>query len=216
LEWLVKKETLQDEIWLTIGQAAERLGVHPTTLRRWADEGDIPIMITPGGHRRFSVTDIDRFKDERHRLRVVAGLEKIWAEHALTRARAEVVSNREKELLLPFDEQEREHKRLLGRRMMGLLLQYVSIGEGGEGILEEARAIGREHAENALNLGLPVSDALRVSMFFRDAVLEAALDLPEKAHVHTGANLELVRRINTLLNVVQLAITERYDLEIDR
>lgn len=212
----MRKETLQDEIWLTIGQAAERLGVHSTTLRRWADEGDIPIMITPGGHRRFSVTDIDRFKDERHRLRVVAGLEKIWAEHALTRARAEVVSHREEELLLPFDEQEREHKRLLGRRMMGLLLQYVSIREGGEGILEEARAIGREHAENALNLGLPVSDALRVSMFFRDAVLEAALDLPEKAHVHTSANLELVRRINTLLNVVQLAITERYDLEMDR
>jgi hypothetical protein len=97
---------------------------------------------------------------------------------------------------------------------MGLLLQYVSIAEGGEGILEEAREIGCEHAENALGLGLPSSDALRVSMFFRDAVLEAALDLPEKAHVHTGANLKLVRRINTLLNVVQLAITERYDMEM--
>ncbi len=210
----MKKESLQEEIWLTIGRAAERLGVHATTLRRWADEGDIPIMITPGGHRRFSVSDIDRFKEERHRLRVVADLEKIWAEHALTKARAEVVSNKEEDLLLPFDEQEREHKRLLGRRMMGLLLQYVSIGEGGEGILEEAREIGCEHAENALGLGLPSSDALRVAMFFRDAVLEAALDLPEKAHVHTGANLELVRRINTLLNVVQLAITERYDMEM--
>lgn len=211
----MKKDTLQDEVWLAIGQAAERLGVHPTTLRRWADDGDIPIMITPGGHRRFSVTDIDRFKEERHRLRVVSGLEKIWVDHALTRARAEVVNHREEELLSPFDEQEREHKRLLGRRMMSLLLQYVSIGEGGEGILEEARAIGKEHAENALNLDLPVSDALRVAMFFRDAVLEAALDLPEKAHVHTGANLDLVRRINTLLNVVQLAITEQYDLEMD-
>ena len=208
------KGTLQENIWLTIGQAADKLGVHPTTLRRWADDGDIPIMITPGGHRRFSVTDIDRFKEQRHRLRVVAGLEQLWAEHALTRARAEVVIHEEEELLSPFDEQEREHKRLLGRRMMGLLLQYVSLAEGGEGILEEAREIGREHAENALGLGLPTSDALRVSMFFRDAVLEAALDLPEKAHVHTGANLKLVRRINTLLSVVQLAITERYDMEM--
>ena len=208
------KKTLQDNIWLTIGQAAERLGVHPTTLRRWADDGDIPIMITPGGHRRFSVTDIDRFKEQRHRLRVVAGLEQLWAEHALTRARAEVVTHQEEELLTPFNEQEREHKRLLGRRLMGLLLQYVSISVGGEEILEEAREIGREHAEDALELGLPVSDSLRVSMFFRDAMLEAALELPEKANVHTGANLELVRRINTLLNVVQLAITERYDVEM--
>ena len=212
----MKEDNLQDTIWLSIGEAAERLGIHPSTLRRWADDGDIPFMITPGGHRRFSAEEIDRFKDERHRLRVVAGMEKIWAEHALTRARAEVVNQKEGELLLPFDEQEREHKRRLGRRMMGLLLQYVSVGEGGDGILEEARSIGREHAENALNLGLPVSDALRVSMFFRDAVLEAALDLPEKAHVHTGANIDLVRRINTLLNVVQLAITERYDQEMGR
>lgn len=208
------KGTLQNSIWLAIGQAAEMLGVHPTTLRRWADDGDIPIMITPGGHRRFSVTDIDRFKEQRHRLRVVAGLEQLWAEHALTRARAEVVTHQEEEFLSPFDEQEREHKRLLGRRMMGLLLQYVSIAEGGEGILEEAREIGCEYAENALGLGLPSSDALRVSMFFRDAVLEAALDLPEKAHVHAGANLELVRRINILLNAVQLAITGRYDMEL--
>jgi hypothetical protein len=172
-------------------------------------------MITPGGHRRFSEGDIRRFKEERHRHRVVAGLEKIWADHALTKARAEVVSHKEEEFLSPFDEQERAHKRRLGRRMMGLLLQYVSIGEGGEGILEEAKAIGIEHAENALNLDLPVTDALRVAMFFRDAVLEAALDLPDKAHVHSGANLELVRRVNTLLNAVQLAITERYDMEMD-
>lgn len=61
-----------------------------------------------------------------------------------------------------------------------------------------------------------MSDALRVSMFFRDAVLEAALDLPQKAHVYAGANLQLVRRINTLLNVVQLAISERYDAEMAR
>jgi excisionase family DNA binding protein len=204
----------QDSVWLTIGQAAERLGVHPTTLRRWADDGELPIMVTPGGHRRFAVDEVDRFKEERHRLQVVSGLEKIWAERALTRARAEVVTNQQEELLSPFDEEERAHKRKLGRRMMGLLLQYVSTGEGHEGILQEARDIGREHAENALGLGLPVSDALRVSMFFRDAVLEAALELPEKAHVFTGANIQLVRRINTLLNVVQLSITERYDAEM--
>lgn len=205
-----------ENAWLTIGQAAERLGVHPTTLRRWADNGDIPTMITPGGHRRFGVDDVDRFQEERGRRQVVSGLEQLWAERALTRARSEVVTISEKELLSPFDEEERAHKRKLGRRMMGLLLQYVSSGEGQDAILEEARQIGREHAENALGLGLPVSDALRVSMFFRDAVLEAALDLPQKAHVYAGANLQLVRRINTLLNVVQLAISERYDAEMAR
>ena len=46
--------TPETERWLTLSQAAQELGVHLTTLRRWADNGDIPVMLTPGGHRRFA------------------------------------------------------------------------------------------------------------------------------------------------------------------
>jgi excisionase family DNA binding protein len=39
---------------ITTGQAAERLGVSPQTIRRWADDGSLPSVRTPGGQRRFS------------------------------------------------------------------------------------------------------------------------------------------------------------------
>lgn len=201
----------EKETWLTIKDAAQRLGVHPTTLRRWADEGQIPVMFTPGGHRRFSASEVEHITEERSRLRVVYGLEEIWAEEALSRARAEVITHREKGWLSSFDEDERERKRILGRRMMGLLLQYVSLSKGGEEIIQEARSIGREHAENALKLGMPSSDALRAAMFFRDAVIEAAIDLPETANIRAEANTRLLRRINELLNAFQLSIAETYD-----
>ena len=204
---------VQEETWLTVKAASEKLGVHPTTLRRWANAGNIPVMLTPGGHRRFLESDLLQFTDERRRLKVVAGLERLWAENALTRAREEIVSHQGKDWFLAFDEQDRAHKRQLGRRMMGLLLQYVSLTEGGEAILEEARAIGSEHAEHALNMGIPSTEALRVAMIFRDVVVEAALDLPETANVRPETNVLLLRRINTLLNVVQLAITQRYDMQ---
>ena len=61
--------------WLSLKQAADRLGIHPTTLRRWADSGEIPVMLTPGGHRRFAISDIERFSEEHRRMRMVAGLE---------------------------------------------------------------------------------------------------------------------------------------------
>lgn len=124
---------VQEETWLTVKAASEKLGVHPTTLRRWANAGNIPVMLTPGGHRRFLESDLLQFTDERRRLKVVAGLERLWAENALTRARAEIVSHQGKDWFLAFDEQDRAHKRQLGRRMMGLLLQYVSLTEGGGG-----------------------------------------------------------------------------------
>src|SRR5438874_1692631 len=44
--------------WLSLDEAAKRLSVHPTTLRDWADRGRIRTFRTPGGHRRFSESDV--------------------------------------------------------------------------------------------------------------------------------------------------------------
>jgi excisionase family DNA binding protein len=46
--------------WLPLGEAARFLGVDATTLRGWADAGDVRFFRTPGGHRRFDREDLDR------------------------------------------------------------------------------------------------------------------------------------------------------------
>ena len=46
--------------WVSLGPASRFLGVDPDTLRRWADGGRIRAFATPGGHRRFSRTDLQR------------------------------------------------------------------------------------------------------------------------------------------------------------
>jgi len=43
---------------LRLAEAASILGVRPETLRRWADEGKVPFVRTPGGERRFRREDI--------------------------------------------------------------------------------------------------------------------------------------------------------------
>ena len=45
---------------LTIGQAAELLGVHPLTIRNWSEKGTIRCLRTPGGHRRYRLQDLQR------------------------------------------------------------------------------------------------------------------------------------------------------------
>lgn len=46
--------------YLSVGDAAEYLGVSRTTLRAWADRGIVPCAVTFGGHRRFRIHDLDR------------------------------------------------------------------------------------------------------------------------------------------------------------
>ena len=45
---------------LRLKAAAEVLGVHPVTLRRWADEGRVPV-VRPGRERRFRTEELERF-----------------------------------------------------------------------------------------------------------------------------------------------------------
>jgi excisionase family DNA binding protein len=47
--------------WLTLGQAAQFLGVAQSTIRKWSDSGRLTAFYTPGGHRRFRRSDLDVF-----------------------------------------------------------------------------------------------------------------------------------------------------------
>ncbi|HZD10095.1 MAG TPA: helix-turn-helix domain-containing protein [Candidatus Binatia bacterium] len=196
--------------WLPLGRAAERLNVHPTTLRRWADDGEIPVMLTPGGHRRFSSTDLAQFAQQRKGLRRVSDLERVWADEALSQTRRELVVHQDDNWLAGFDDDSRLRHRNLGQQLMGLTLRYLS-EEDGEGLLGQAQEIGRQYAALSMESAMPLAEALRAAMFFRDTLVETALNLPDDIHVRPEASLRLLRRINRLLNTVHLAIAEVYD-----
>ena len=209
-------ELSNEETWFTLSEAAELLNIHPTTLRRWADSGDIPALVTPGGHRRFAATDLARFARERSALRNVNSLTGLWATKAVAYTRQELMTERKESWLTYFDEEARNHNRMLGQQLMGLTLQYLSSEsseEAGASILEEARRIGRLYAEHARSLGLPLRATLEASIFFRDSLIETALQLPESANIRPEANMRLLRRVNDLLNTVHLAVADVYDQE---
>jgi excisionase family DNA binding protein len=49
---------------VTLGEAAEALGVSSSTVRRWADTGRIQVVRTSGGHRRFPASELRRLNAE--------------------------------------------------------------------------------------------------------------------------------------------------------
>ena len=49
---------------VTLGEAADALGVSTSTVRRWADTGRIQVVRTSGGHRRFPASELRRLAAE--------------------------------------------------------------------------------------------------------------------------------------------------------
>ncbi|NMG20352.1 IS607 family transposase [Brasilonema bromeliae] len=50
-------------MYLTPAEAQKRYGYHPKTLTRWADEGKIQYIKSPGGHRRYLIESIEKLVD---------------------------------------------------------------------------------------------------------------------------------------------------------
>src|SRR3954469_13945921 len=49
---------------LTVSAAARLLGVSSSSLRAWAAAGRVPHVRTPGGHRRFELDELVRWRSE--------------------------------------------------------------------------------------------------------------------------------------------------------
>jgi len=58
-----------DKVYLTPTEAARLLLVSPITVRAWAQKGLLPSETTPGGHRRFRLEEVERFKRSREESR---------------------------------------------------------------------------------------------------------------------------------------------------
>ncbi|MCA9928049.1 MAG: helix-turn-helix domain-containing protein [Anaerolineales bacterium] len=199
------------EQWVSLAKAAKMLGIHSTTLRRWADNGQIPFMLTPGGHRRFALADLQNFADTHRQSYMPTSIEQQWAERALVQTRQEISANQSKAWMAHYDDDTREQHRILGRRLMGLTLQYISDVNGNGTLLAEASTLGEEYGRLCITNNLPLTDALQATIFFRDMLVETAFHLPNTASIKPEANLRLMRRINELLNAVHLAIAAAYE-----
>jgi MerR family transcriptional regulator, light-induced transcriptional regulator len=52
---------LQESLLLTSSEAAEMLDTHPSSIKRWSSQGELPCVTTKGGHRRFTLDALRDF-----------------------------------------------------------------------------------------------------------------------------------------------------------
>lgn len=61
---MTTRHTQQSEEALAIGEAARRLGVTVETMRRWDKGGVVRSFRTPGGQRRFPLSEVERLLND--------------------------------------------------------------------------------------------------------------------------------------------------------
>jgi excisionase family DNA binding protein len=197
--------------WLSLQQASKMLGVHPSTLRQWADAGKIPTVRTPGGHRRFAESDVRALLEPEH---VQSAGVQLLMQSALGRAKLEVDAGKLEQQLWyqRFDETDKAEHREFGRRLLSMLTQYLGQPSDRPIILEEARSLGRSYAERSLVGKLSLVEATRAFLFFQDFLTDGVLRTSEA--VSQVGNIELVsvyQQINAFIADVLLTILEVYE-----
>ncbi len=198
--------------WLSLSEAAEMLGIHPATVRLWADRNEIPMRRTSGGHRRFRRADIEaRLRQEfEHKPRPAAQL---LVQSVLGRVRFAFTDGTLNTFswYAHFNEEAREGFRSLGRRVLELLLRALADGTSEEELRSEAVQLGKAYGAITRESHVPVADAVRAFLYFRSLVDESVLQLAEVRGTRDHQDIpwaESLYQIQTLTNEILPALIE--------
>lgn len=202
--------------WLSLGEAAEMLGVHPTTVRHWADSGDLPSQRTPGGHRRFRRRDLMQFATMQHPpppAEVSPNEAQLMLQSALGRARLEVGDGQLESLVWygQFNEETRQAHRVLGRRLLEVLTAYLANPGNQDDLRTEVRALGAEYAHLSVEHHINLTDSVRAFLFFRDLLTESVIQLAGVLSLQSPRDWsDRLRQVNVITDELLLSLIEEY------
>lgn len=198
--------------WLTLGQASKMLGVDPDTLRRWADNGKIEVLKTPGGHRRFLRTSIEAMlprpqRPKRQSLTAMGEAPDRIAAEFLRRVRSDMV---EQDWHQRFDETSLRWFRERGMRMSDLLIGYLDAVRrpGRDAYLHQAAELGKEYGVEAKRRGLSLGEATQAFLFFRARFLAEIANVARRRSLSTDQTALLFEEADRSLDAVILALID--------
>ncbi len=196
--------------WLSLSDVAQILGVHPSTVRSWSDQGILPVHRTKGGHRRYLRSEVDLWLLA-HRANGASEANLVF-QNALRNTRFQISEGRlaSERWYAKLDDEAREQYRSSGRALLQGLIH--ALNSGGKEALSEAEALGYEYASRGRRYGLNSVDAAHAFLFFRNVLVESMLSVYEAAAVqspHAWSNM--FRKVNEFTDQILITILETYE-----
>lgn len=199
--------------WVSLRRAAEMLGVHPATVRNWAESGKLPFRRTAGKHRRFNVQDLRRHAQAQDDIQPLEL--QVIIQNALGQTRMQVGSAQLERApwYLAMSDDSKQHLREQGRRVLESIRDYVVAGAPDQG-LSVAIKLGKDYARQLTGDGLSLPQALRGFFYFGDFVQNSILTWSEVSQPRNSSEWLLhLRQINTFMHAMLLSIVEYYEAD---
>jgi len=187
--------------WLSLHEASQRLNVHPATLREWADRGRIRTFRTPGGHRRFSVEDVDALAAEAAP-ELALFMSALVGQARLATSAGQLAAE---SWYSRFDDAAKARQRELGHDLMRLLVAYLSDTE--KDCTNDLHFLGESYSRLAHDTGLSLGDAMRAFHLFEGLVHASAKQL---SAVQVGGSADFERHVGWFLNEVRVEMVESF------
>ncbi len=199
--------------WLSLSETANLLGIHPSTLRRWSDEGHVKYSRTPGGHRRFSKNDIQSFIKDQEQPQRTDETSNAFVKDLLAHTSKEILTEKmeNQTWYAAFNEHDRDAHRDSGRMLLGLILQYVLRTSGRQPILEQAAKIGKEYGYDAEQRGLSLVEMVRAFFFFRETLIRSMRPGLTTRGEYDVEDIHIHRSLREILDHVLFAALEGYE-----
>lgn len=207
----MSRQTVSSD-WVSLREAAELLGVHPATIRNWADRGDLPARRTPGGHRRFRRADLLQWLETRQAPPPAEIQMLIQSALGRTRLHISEGSMQAMAWYAGMDDAARQSMAQRGRAMLEALQAYLVDSAEGEEREASVRRLGEEYARFLIGQGLTFSQAMEGFTIFSDFLHEAALNIVEVITARPPTEwLALLRQVRGFTNALLLGIAQMYD-----
>ena len=195
---------------VSIGEASRILGVNEATLRLWTDEGRIKAFITPGGHRRYSRTDLKRFAGMQVRVHSLKDLAGEMEQAAL--AQREVARTAFPATVLhdKLSPEERHRLATYGRQMLNVIIRYITEPAHREETVKLGQEVGRNFGTELAALGVPLTDALEAFLLHRTPFVNAVTNLLRRREMLSERAVEAVPMVNRAMDEALLALVAVY------
>lgn len=199
--------------WVSLGEAARIIGVHPATIRNWAERGDLPFRRTPGGHRRFRRADLKQWIST-HPAHPYTHEAQLVVQNALGRTRLEIADRRKlagENWYRQLSEAGREGMRQHGLRLMDGLIRHLAAPREADG-MAVAKDIGIAYGQLLRGESLSLSQALHGYLYFSDFLLDAVFEMAETNAGRTAIDWnDMLRQVHAFTRQILVSMIEVYN-----